>query len=83
MVAALGKIMAPRTSDRNTAAKNPIVRNMALGGLVLGSLILYLKGLKGMRIMMFQLSGFYCKTDSQGDVHSARIFWIPSSFFVI
>ena len=26
--------------------------------LVLGSLILYLKG---MRIMMFQLSGFYCK----------------------
>ena len=31
---------------------------MALGGLVLGSLILYLKG---MRLMMFQLSGFYCK----------------------
>ena len=31
---------------------------MALGGLVLGSLILYLKG---MRIMMFQLSGFYYK----------------------
>ena len=31
---------------------------MALGGLVLGSLILYLKG---MRIVMFQLSGFYCK----------------------
>ena len=30
--------------------------NTALGGLVLGSLILYLKG---MRIMMFQLSGFY------------------------
>ena len=30
--------------------------NMALGGLVLGSLILYLKGI---RIMMFQLSGFY------------------------
>ena len=29
---------------------------MGLGGLVLGSLILYLKG---MRIMMFQLSGFY------------------------
>ena len=29
---------------------------MALGGLVLGSLILYLKG---MRILMFQLSGFY------------------------
>ena len=32
---------------------------MALGGLVLGSLILYLKG---MRIMMFQLSGFYCNS---------------------
>ena len=30
---------------------------MGLGGLVLGSLILYLKG---MRIQMFQLSGFYC-----------------------
>ena len=31
---------------------------MALGGSVLGSLILYLKG---MRIMMFQLSGYYYK----------------------
>ena len=31
---------------------------MALGGLVLGSFILYLKG---MWIMMFQLSGFYYK----------------------
>ena len=30
---------------------------MGLGGLVLGSPILYLKG---MRILMFQLSGFYC-----------------------
>ena len=29
---------------------------MAVGGIVLGSLILYFKG---MRIMMFQLSGFY------------------------
>ena len=29
---------------------------MALGGFVLGSLILYLKG---MRTMMFQLAGFY------------------------
>ena len=29
---------------------------MALGGLALGSLILYLKGMK---IKMFQLSGFY------------------------
>ena len=35
---------------------------MALGGLVLGSLILYLKG---MRIMMFQLSGFYCRAYSK------------------
>ena len=32
--------------------------NIALGGLVLGSLILYLKG---MRIVMFQLSGFHYK----------------------
>ena len=31
---------------------------MGLGGFVLGSLILYLKG---MRRMMFQLSGFYYK----------------------
>ena len=31
---------------------------MALGGLPLGSLVLYLKG---MRIMMFQLSGFYSR----------------------
>ena len=30
---------------------------MDLGGFALGSPILYLKG---MRIMMFQLSGFYC-----------------------
>ena len=30
---------------------------MALGGFVLGSPILYLKA---MRILMFQLSGFYC-----------------------
>ena len=38
--------------------RTPESWNMALGGLVLGSLILYLKG---MRIMMFQLSGFYCR----------------------
>ena len=31
---------------------------MVVGGFVLGSLILYLKG---MRRMMFQLSGFYCR----------------------
>ena len=29
---------------------------------MLGSLILYLKG---MRIMMFQLSGFYCSSDTE------------------
>ena len=38
---------------------------------MLGSLILYLKG---MRIMMFQLSGFYCKpalrTDSLNPIHT-------------
>ena len=34
---------------------------MGLGGLVLGSLILYIKG---MRILMFQLSGFYCRCTS-------------------
>ena len=38
--------------------RTPESWNMALGGLVLGSLILYLRGT---RIMMFQLSGFYCK----------------------
>ena len=32
--------------------------NIGLGGLVLGSRILYLKG---MRTFMFQLSGFYCR----------------------
>ena len=35
---------------------------MAFGGLVLGSLILYLKG---MRRMMFQLSGFHCSIESR------------------
>ena len=34
---------------------------MALGGLVLESLLLYLKG---MRILMFQLSGFYYKPET-------------------
>ena len=33
---------------------------MGLGGLVLGFPLLYLKG---MRIMMFQLSSFYCMKD--------------------
>ena len=36
---------------------------MALGGFVLGSLLLYLKG---MRTTMFQLSGFYCSRPLQG-----------------
>ena len=36
--------------------RTPESWNMASGGFALGSLILYLKG---MRIMMFQLSGFY------------------------
>ena len=38
---------------------------MGLGGLVLGSLIVYLKG---MRILMFQLSGIYHKA-------SQRLHW--------
>ena len=42
---------------------------MVLGGLVLGSLIVYLKG---MRIMMFQLSGYYYRqtpeTEDRGAV---------------
>ena len=37
---------------------NPRKLNMGLGGFVLGSPILYLKG---MRVLMFQLSGFYCR----------------------
>ena len=40
--------------------------NMGLGGLVLGSLILYLKG---MRRMMFQLSGFYCRVNQHPYQH--------------
>ena len=38
---------------------NPESWNMDLGGLVLGALIFYLKG---MRAIMFQLSGFYCRS---------------------
>ena len=37
---------------------------------MLGSLILYLKG---MRIMMFQLSGFYCMISCDGLVLSIRM----------
>ena len=40
---------------------------------MLGSLILYLKG---MRIMMFQLSGFYCKgLKFQDLVYTGLWFW--------
>ena len=42
--------------DPNSIQRIPESWNMGLGGFVLGSLILYLKG---MRRMMFQLSGFY------------------------
>ena len=38
--------------------------NMGLGGLVLGSPTLYLKG---MRILIFQLSGFYSKVSAGND----------------
>ena len=38
---------------------------MVLGGLVLGSLILYLKG---MRTMMFQLSGYYYSGTLKGNL---------------
>ena len=38
---------------------------MVLGGLVLGSLIVYLKG---MRIMMFQLSGYYYRVPAKGSL---------------
>ena len=47
--------------------------NMALGGFVLGSLILYLKG---MRRMMFQLSGFHLKDpDPREDLESRSPNW--------
>ena len=46
----------PRLRSPEEVQRTPKSWNMALGGLVLGSLILYLKG---MRIIMFQLSGFY------------------------
>ena len=38
-------------------SRTPESWKMASGGFVLGSLVLYLKG---MRTTMFQLSGFYC-----------------------
>ena len=43
--------------DNHPYSEPPESWNMDLGRLVLGSPILYLTG---MRIMMFQLSGFYC-----------------------
>ena len=43
------------------------VGNMGLGGFVLGSPILYLKG---MRILMFQLSGFYYRYLSRAKVYT-------------
>ena len=43
---------------------------MALGGLVLGSLILFLKG---MRRMMFQLSGFYYKCEDLNEQSRAPL----------
>ena len=43
--------------------------NMAIGGFVLGSLIVYVKG---MRRMMFQLSGFYYKTSSANLIRTNR-----------
>ena len=41
---------------RGSLQRTPESWNMGLGGLVLGSPLLYLKG---MRILIFQLSGFY------------------------
>ena len=40
--------------------RTPESWNMGLGGLLLGSLILYLKG---MRTIMFQLYGYYCRSE--------------------
>ena len=42
---------------------------MGLGGLVLGSPILYLKG---MRVLMFQLSGFYYNSNRTYDTSDAE-----------
>ena len=46
----------PKAKRKPHIQRIPESWNMGLGGLVLGSLILYLKG---MRILMFQLSGIY------------------------
>ena len=54
-VAASRKTRNPKSEAANPTA-NTRKLEMGLGGFVLGSPILYLKG---MRILMFQLSGFY------------------------
>ena len=52
--------------------------HMALGGLMLGSLILYLKGT---RIVMFQISGFYYTVVQYKYIgtrrESLRTLWVP------
>ena len=53
---------------------------MALGGLVLGSLILYLKG---MRIMMFQLSGFYFKCNVTTEMTPEDSPWFQAAQAVV
>ena len=50
------KTVCPSNPRPSNVQRIPESWNMGLGGFVLGSLILYLKG---MRRMMFQLSGFY------------------------
>ena len=40
---------------------------------MLGSLILYLKG---MRIMMFQLSGFYCRFYWASEYHTLILYFV-------
>ena len=45
---------------------------------MLGSLMLYLKG---MRIMMFQLSGFYCKVFGP-KIHTLNGFWTLKPYYL-
>ena len=52
----LEAVSTPKAFPILNLQRTPESWNRALGGLVLGSLMLYLKG---MRIMMFQLSGVY------------------------
>ena len=53
------ELFGARLLKKRDLERIPESWNMGLGGLVLGSLILYLRG---MRILMFQLSGFYCRS---------------------